>query len=127
MRPVRVGADHPYTLITRNSLGVQLLRTGNAQDAIELFSQLKRDHKRVLDRDSREIVTTRLNLAKALEQAGRVADAISELQQLLDDYEPVAGRRSAAMVAGPQTSLPPDRPRSTRSVISRHQPDCAPA
>ena len=70
-----LGADHPATLTTRNSLGAAYQDAGRTADAITLLEQTVADHERVLGPDHPGTVATRSNLAVSYRAAGRPAEA----------------------------------------------------
>ena len=79
-----LGADHPFTLATRNNLAVVYQAAGRTAEAIILHEQNLAARERVLGADHPDSLQTRMNLAIVYQAAGRTAEAITLLQQLGD-------------------------------------------
>ena len=86
-----LGADHPYTLTTRNNLAGAYKSAGRLAEAIELFKQVLAERERVLEADHPDTLTVRNNLASAYESVGRFGEAIDAWEELLLDCQRVLG------------------------------------
>jgi tetratricopeptide (TPR) repeat protein len=86
-----LGADHPDTLRTRNSLAIAYREAGRTAEAISLYEQVLADQERVLGADHPDTLRTRNSLAIAYRLAGRTAEAISLHEQVLPHRERVLG------------------------------------
>ena len=82
-----LGADHPDTLTTRNSLAIAYRDAGRTAEAITLHEQTLADRERVLGADHPDTLNTRNNLATAYQDAGRTAEAITLHEQALDPQD----------------------------------------
>ena len=86
-----LGADHPDTLSTRNTLARAYRETGRVAEAIPLFEQTLAGRERVLGPDHPDTMRTRNNLAAAFREAGRIADAVPLVEQILATRERISG------------------------------------
>jgi tetratricopeptide (TPR) repeat protein len=86
-----LGADHPYTLATRNELAEAYRGMGRTAEAITLFERNLADRERVLGADHPDTLLSRSNLASAYRGPGRTAEAITLHEQTLADRERVLG------------------------------------
>ena len=86
-----LGADHPYTLATRNELAEAYRGMGRTAEAITLFERNLADRERVLGADHPDTLLSRSNLASAYRGTGRTAEAITLHEQTLADRERVLG------------------------------------
>jgi len=86
-----LGADHPYTLNTRNNLAGAYESVGRFGEAIELFERVLAERERVLGADHPDTLETRNNLAGAYCSVGRFGEAIELYEQVLDEHERVLG------------------------------------
>ena len=86
-----LGADHPATLNTRNSLANAFRAAGRTDEAIRLYEQNLADQERLLGADYPDTLNTRNNLANAYSAAGRTDEAIRLLEQNLADRERLLG------------------------------------
>ena len=101
-----LGADHPDTLVARNSLATAYQEAGRLQEATLLFERTLADRGRVLGTDHPMTLTSRNNLAGAYREAGRLDEAIPLYEAALagrerilgsDDPETLATRSNLAM------------------------------
>jgi tetratricopeptide (TPR) repeat protein len=88
-----LGADHPDTPASRNSLATVYREAGRTAEAIPLLERTLADRERVLGADHPDTLASRNNLAAAYQAAGRTAEAIPLLERTLADQERRAGRR----------------------------------
>jgi len=89
---VRVlGADHPDTLTSRNSLAYACQDAGDRGRAIVLLEQTLADRLRVPGADHPDTLTSQNNLAIAYQDAGDRGRAIPLFEQTLADTERVLG------------------------------------
>ncbi len=86
-----LGADHPDTLTSRNSLALAYRAGGRTSEAITLHEQTLAARERVLGPDHRDTLSSRNNLALAYQVAGRPSEAISLHEQTLAARERVLG------------------------------------
>ena len=86
-----LGADHPETMYTRNSLAGAYLAAGRTAEAISLVEQILAYRERVLGADHPDTMAVRNNLGLAYQDAGRTADAIILHDQNLAYREQIAG------------------------------------
>ena len=86
-----LGADHPYTLASRNNLAGVYLSVGDLGRAIPLHEQVLADSTRVLGADHPQTLASRNNLAGAYRKAGDLGRAIPLLEQVLADSTRVLG------------------------------------
>jgi serine/threonine protein kinase len=77
-----LGADHPDTLGTLNTLAWACLEAGHLKDAIALFEQVSEVRKRKLGADHRDTLGTLHNLACAYHAAGERKEAIALFEQV---------------------------------------------
>ena len=77
--------DHPQSLSTRHNTANLTGKTGNHQQAIQLYEQLLDDQIRVLEADHPSTLTTRNNIAYETGEVGDHQQAIQLYEQLLDD------------------------------------------
>jgi RNA polymerase sigma factor (sigma-70 family) len=71
-----LGADHPDTLNSRNSLATAYLSAGRVAEAIDSFEQTLDVRRRILGPDDPDTLTLQNNLASAYQDAGRLEEAI---------------------------------------------------
>ena len=85
-----LGASHPDTLNSRNTLAAAYLAAGQVGDAIPLFEQTLAVLQRELDPDHPDTLTLQNNLATAYQDAGRAPEAIQLYEQnlALRDQQP---------------------------------------
>ena len=86
-----LGADHPDTLNSRNTLAYCYQSAGRPEQAIGLYEQTLADSERVLGADHPDTLNSRNNLAGAYQEAGRIEQAIGLHEQTLADRERVLG------------------------------------
>jgi RNA polymerase sigma factor (sigma-70 family) len=86
-----LGADHPDTLNSRNSLAAAYLAAGRVAEAVSLFEQTLAMRQRMLGPEDPETLNSQNNLASAYQDAGRIADAIRLNQANLELRERLLG------------------------------------
>jgi tetratricopeptide (TPR) repeat protein len=86
-----LGADHPFTLTSRNNLAGAYGTAGDLGRAIPLYEQTLADRTRVLGADHPETLDSRNNLACAYETAGDLGRAMPLYEQTLADCVRVLG------------------------------------
>lgn len=103
---LRLGPDHPHTLIARGSLASWSVESGERSRAVAALAELLPDMRRVLGPDHPETLAVLHNLACCRAEAGDTDGAIAALAELLDDQTRVLG---------------PDHPRTLKT---RHNLAC---
>jgi tetratricopeptide (TPR) repeat protein len=91
VRQAVLGADHPDTLKSRNSLAVCYSRSGRLAEAVALSEQVLRLRKAALGPDHPDTLASRNNLAANYLDAGRTSEAIVLLQATLKSKEASLG------------------------------------
>jgi tetratricopeptide (TPR) repeat protein len=86
-----LGADHPSTLRSRNTLAWACLGAGHTAEAISMLERTLADHERVLGTDHHQTLACRNNLAAAYQDGGRRAEAIALVERTLADCEQLLG------------------------------------
>jgi tetratricopeptide (TPR) repeat protein len=86
-----LGAGHPDTLNSRNSLAVAYQDAGRVEEAIPLFERTLVDRTRVLGPGHPDTLTAQGNLAAAYPGAGRVGEAILLFELTLAAREQALG------------------------------------
>ena len=86
-----LGAGHPDTLNSRNSLAVAYQAAGRVQDAIPLFERALVDQTRALGPGPPDTLTAQNHLAAAYQDAGRSQEAILLFELILASREQVLG------------------------------------
>jgi tetratricopeptide (TPR) repeat protein len=86
-----LGADHPDTLNSRNSLAAAHQAAGQVAKAVPLFELVLAGREEVLGSDHPHTLTSRNNLAAAYQDAGRITEAIPLFEQTLIAREEVLG------------------------------------
>ena len=86
-----LGADHPDTLNSRNSLASAYLAVGRAAEAIPLFQQTLAVRQRLLGPDDPDTLTSQNNLAAAYQDDGRATEAIRLYEHTLAVRERLLG------------------------------------
>ena len=86
-----LGAEHPDTLKSRNSLAGALFGQGKYPEAEKLYREVAAIDARVLGAEYRETLTSRNNLAETLRLEGRYADAEKENREILAIRERLLG------------------------------------
>ncbi|MWA15655.1 FxSxx-COOH system tetratricopeptide repeat protein [Streptomyces sp. BA2] len=85
------GHDHPLTMEIRIFLARAHTVAGHHSQALQLFTQVAIDRRRVLGADNRRSLNARRNLGLAQLAAGKRSRAVSTLRDVLADYERVLG------------------------------------
>ncbi len=83
-REQKLGADHPDTLTTRNSLALAYWEAGRLPEAIRLFGQVRDARVKALGADHPDTLGTLDSLARAYRAACRLPEAIRLLEQAHD-------------------------------------------
>jgi hypothetical protein len=83
---VRLGPDHPDTLVIRGDLADLRGEAGDAAGAAAAYEELLADCLRVLGSDDRNTLATRGNLTRWRAEAGDAAGAVAAAEQLVADF-----------------------------------------
>lgn len=86
-----LGADHPYTLASRNYLASAYESAGQLDKAIPLFEQSVADSERIQGPDHPNALIARNNLACMFRSAGQLDKAIPLFEQTVADIERIQG------------------------------------
>ena len=90
-REQTLGAEHPDTLTSVNSLGVCLLDMGQLKDAEPLFRKALEARERTLGAEHRDTVVSVNNLAGCLHYMGQLKDAEPLYRRGLESFERTLG------------------------------------
>jgi tetratricopeptide (TPR) repeat protein len=80
---VKLGSDHPYTMISMHDLAGAYDKAGKLDRSIPLYEETFRLEKEKLGPNQFETIATQANLAKSYCVAGRLEDAIPLLEDAL--------------------------------------------
>ena len=86
-----LGADHPYTLTSRNNLATAYQDAGRVNDAIPLHEETLKARTQLLGPNHPDTLGSRNNLALTYQAAGRLNDAIPLLEKTLTSREELLG------------------------------------
>lgn len=86
-----LGSDKPETLEWRQRLGIAYSALGQAEDAVEQFTQTSSMLDCMVGAEDPIALHERHNLAVALQNSGRVEEAIEQLRVILESRERVLG------------------------------------
>ena len=124
----KLGPDHPDTLTTRNNIAAWTGKSGDAREALRLFTELLPDQERVLGRDHPNTLTTRGNIAHWTGESGNAHEALRLFAELLPDHGAGAGPRPPRHAHDPRQHRPLDRRggRRARGVAAVHRAAAGP-
>ncbi|WP_322974324.1 tetratricopeptide repeat protein [Actinacidiphila epipremni] len=88
---LRLGPDHPHTLMARGNHASWSGQSGERSDAAAALAELLPDMRRVFGPDHAETLAVRHNLAYCRAEAGDAEGAVIALAELLDDQTRVLG------------------------------------
>ncbi|MEU1965839.1 tetratricopeptide repeat protein [Micromonospora sediminicola] len=86
-----LGAEHPDTLRSRNSLAIAYRVAGRIDLAVAAHERSLDEVERILGRDHPEAWASRNNLAVSYRLAGRAEQAVTLLEQTLDEFDRILG------------------------------------
>lgn len=86
-----LGAGHPETLHSVNSVGLELSNQGKYKEAEAMFRQTLEGYKKVLDPENKEIFTCTNNLGLAFFFQGKYEAAEAMYRQALEGYTKLLG------------------------------------